>query len=55
MPAMDLEFRHQDRSHTTLNAFFFSLLFSPNLNTYPRTTRVSLFHVFQNSPEGAAT
>lgn len=44
----DMGFKHRDTSHTTLNAFI------PDSKTYFRTG-VSLFHVFQNSPEGAAT
>lgn len=54
MLEMDLEFRHRAGSHTTLNIFF-SCSFFPNLKTYSRTPGVSLFRVFQNSPEGAAT
>lgn len=46
----DMEFRLRDTSHTTLNAFLM-----PDSKTYFRTTGVSLFHIFQNSPEGAAT
>lgn len=54
MLEMDLQFRHCAESHTGLNPFFFFSFF-PKWKTYPTTSAISLFHIFQNSPEGAHT
>jgi len=52
MPQMCLEFRH---GAARCSEPLFLSSFSSKLETHPRATAASLFHTFQNSPEGVAT